>query len=59
MKILCKVNKVKFPHVVFNNLIELQPELDFLLTNTPKFGIASLEVHFIDGVIKRIIRKKE
>ena len=51
-------NKVGIPPAVLHQLNQLQPEVVYLLTHAPKFGIASLEVHFMDGEIKRIVRNR-
>jgi len=52
-------NKTELPPAVLHQLKQLQPEMVYLLTQAPKFGIASLEVHFMDGEIKRIVRHWE
>ena len=38
---------------------QLQPEIISLLTHAPKYGKASLEIHFMDGDIMRVIRRRE
>jgi hypothetical protein len=52
-------NRAGVPPAVLHQLNQLQPEIVSLLTHAPKCGIASLEVHFLDGEIKRIIRHRE
>ena len=52
-------NKTELPPAVLHQLKQLQPEMVYLLTQAPKFGIASLEAHFMDGEIKRIVRHRE
>jgi len=44
---------------VLRQLKELQPEIVFLLTQAPEFGTASLDVHFMDGKIIRVVRRRE
>ena len=40
-------------------LEELKPEILKLFLGAPDFGITSLKIHFMDGAVKRIIRKYE
>ena len=40
-------------------LSQLQPEISALMKHAPEYGIATLEIHFFAGKIKRIIRKRE
>jgi len=47
------------PVTVLHQLKQLQPEMISLLRQAPQFGIASLEVHFVDGEIRRIVRHRE
>jgi len=56
MKSYGKDNRAGLPSAVLHQLKQLQPEMVFLLAHAPKFGIGSLEVHFMDGEIKRIVR---
>ena len=45
--------------MVLFQLKQLQPEITSLLTDAPQFGISSLEIHFMDGEIKRLVRHRE
>jgi hypothetical protein len=38
---------------------QLQPEIMTMFTHAPRFGITSLEIHFLDGEIRRIVRHRE
>jgi len=58
MKIYSNDNKEGLPPSVLRQLNQLQREMVYLLTQAPKFGSASLEVHFMDGEIRRIVRNR-
>ena len=52
-------NKAKALTKVMFGFNQLKPEVISLLTDAPLFGIASLEIHIMNGEIKRIVRRIE
>ena len=58
MKTYIIKNKTGVPSSVSSQLKLLQPEIISLLSNTPKFGIATFKIHFMNGEIKRVISKR-
>jgi len=52
-------NDKKVPAAILLEFKRLQPEIISLLSNAPKFGSSSLELHYMDGVIKRIVLHRE
>ena len=59
MKSYGNVKMTAIPSEIWHQFKQLQPEMVYLLKNAPKFGIASLEVHFMDGEIIRAVRHRE
>jgi len=47
------------PSAVMIQFNQLQPEIISLLTHAPRYGKASLEIHFMDGEIRRLVRHRE
>jgi hypothetical protein len=48
-----------YPPAIMSKLKQVQPELAKLLAGSPEFGIVSLELHILNGEIKRIVSRKE